>query len=99
LFPHVENPFDNRLFVVVEVAFESFVERLFVFFGVAEFFGVTAPITKLIGLDCKIPTDGAKRLSFSQSLVGSGYHLQLVADGKSSWGHDGRRTSDEDVKK
>ena len=66
-------------------------KRLLVFFGVAEFFDVPAPITKLIGLDFEIPANGAKGLSCCQSLVGGGYHLQLVADGKSSWGHDGRR--------
>jgi len=98
LFPHVKNPFNNRLFNVVEVSSSAFVKRLLVFFGVAQFFDVPAPMAKLIGLDCKIPANRAKRLSCSQSLVGSGYHPQLVSDRKSSWGHDGRGMQVEKVK-
>ena len=71
MFPHVNNPFDNRLFDVVEVTAAAFVKRLLVFFGVAEFFDVPAPITKLIGLDFEIPANGAKGVAtiFSLSLT------------------------------
>ena len=89
LFPHVENPFNNGLFKLAEVSLAALVKRLFVFLGAAEFLDVALPIAKLIGLDCKIPADRAKRLSCSQSFVGSSYHLELVADRKSSCGgHD-----------
>ena len=95
MFPHVENPFNNWLFKLAEVSLAALVKRLFVFLGVAEFLNVALPIAKLIGLDCKIPADRAKRLSCSQSFIGSSYHLELVADRKSSCGgHDidgGRR--------